>query len=385
MRTGSSAARCSPTEDNPTETQTLEFTRTDTCDVLIGTDVWTRATGRLTRHRARRQVALITNEVVARWYLEPLSLALQARDFHVVPLVIPDGEHEKSIATAVSLIEKMLARGLDRSSLVVGLGGGVIGDLAGFVAATFMRGIPFAFFPTTLLAMVDAAVGGKVAVNLPAGKNLMGTFKQPTLVAIELTTLNTLPLSQLCYGLVEAVKHGAIADSAYFRFIHRGRQAIKSRDLGLIHRLVRRSVNIKKAIVLDDEREAGPRALLNLGHTFGHAIEAIGEYARHSHGEAVALGMLLAVEVSRQLGVLRADYRETLVSLFRDLDLPCELPQEFDGPTLVAQMLRDKKKADDKLHLVLPIAIGKAEIVPVAIADLPRLVETAVAALRNPA
>lgn len=346
------------------EAQTLTFTRTDSCDLLLGADIFAGAATRLARRRSRRRCALITNEVVGRFHLEPLTAALREAGLDVVQLVIPDGEAHKTPQVALDLVARLLDLRLDRGCPVVGLGGGVIGDLAGFVAATCLRGLPFAFFPTSLLAMVDACLGGKVAVNLPAGKNLLGVFRQPQLVAIDVATLRTLPLTQLGYGLVEALKHGLIADAAYFRFLAKGADAIKRRDPAFMQRVVRRSLNIKKTYVVADEREEGIRAHLNLGHTFGHALEHLGHYVRHSHGEAVGLGLLLALEVSRRLGHLREDYRPALTAVLEAFNLPTRVPRAYDVDTLLAAMASDKKNRETSWRLVLPRAIGEVDLVP---------------------
>jgi len=361
------------------ETQTLTVTRTQSHDILLGSDILSQGVARLARMGFTKRCAVLTNEVVAKWYLEPLQVELRERGFEITPVILPDGEEQKSLPTAAGIFPKLLEAGLERSCPLIALGGGVIGDLAGFVASTWMRGMPFVNVPTTLLAMVDAGIGGKNGVNLPDGKNLIGTFYQPSLVIIDVATLRTLPLTQLSYGLVEAVKHGAILDAAYFKFLYKNRAAIKEKDLALLQRLVRRSLHIKREVVQADELDKGRRALLNFGHTFGHALETLGEYRRFHHGEAVGLGMLMALRAAHQLDLLREDYTDSLVGLLSDFNLPVRLPAELTPDLLLEAMLRDKKRRRDKLSLVLPVALGQAEITPVTAEELGKLLPVVVA------
>jgi 3-dehydroquinate synthase len=352
-------------------------------DILLGHDILKETVGRLTRLRLNRRCVVITNEVVAKWYLQPLVAELRSRGFTATELVLPDGEEHKSFATIQDLIPKLVEAECERDTPILTLGGGVIGDLGGFLAAIYKRGAPLIHLPTTLLAMVDASIGGKVGVNLPQGKNLIGAFHQPTLVAIDVGVLRTLPLTQVSYGLVEAIKHGAIADPAYFKFISRSREAIKSRDLGVLQRLVRRSIHLKKQFVEDDPHERGDRALLNFGHTFGHAFEVLGAYRRLHHGEAVGLGMLVALSAARRLGVLAEDYTESLTELLADLNLPVSVPREWNPADIARIMIQDKKRQQDKIPLVLPKRLGEVVLHPLALADLDPLLQEILANRRG--
>lgn len=363
------------------ETQKLRFVREQQYEILLGCDIIPEIVGKFARMGFHKRCCLLTNEVVAKWYLDPVMQELTKRHFEVLPLVLPDGECSKTLETVNGLYPRLVEFQLDRRSPLMTLGGGVIGDMGGFLAATFQRGVPYIQVPTTLLAQVDACIGGKVAVNLPTGKNLVGSFYQPSLVGIDIATLKTLPLTQLSYGVVESIKHGAIADAAYFKFIHKNRQGIKEKDLSLLQRLVRRSLNIKKSFVEEDELEKGKRACLNFGHTFGHALEVIGEYRRFHHGEAVGLGMLMAIEAARELDLLREDYREGLVEFLRDFNLPTTIPKEISEETLLKAMIADKKRDADKLALVLPVTLGKVEIVSQPISELSSLLRSVLSSL----
>ncbi|MFZ2956386.1 MAG: 3-dehydroquinate synthase [Candidatus Ozemobacteraceae bacterium] len=355
------------------ENQTISFSRKQTCEIFLGSDILPQVVGRVSRMGLAKKCVVLTNDIVGKWYLEPLLAELRGRGFSSFSLTVPDGEEAKTLETAASIYPQLLEAGIDRHCPLFALGGGVITDLGGFIAATWMRGIPFIPIPTTLLAMVDASVGGKTAVNLPMGKNLVGAFHQPVAVGIDVTLLRTLPLTQLSYGLVEAIKHGAIADSAYFKFIQKSRSEIKSKEPGLIHRLVRRSINIKKVFVEEDELDTGRRAFLNFGHTFGHAFEVLGAYRRLHHGEAVGLGMIQALLAARRLGILREDYSESLAELLVDFNLPIRVPLEWTADDIANVMLRDKKRKNEKINLILPTALGAVSSVPISASELPGL------------
>ena len=361
------------------ETQNVSLHRDFSYEIALGQDLFQQIAGKILRLRLSRQCAVLTNEVVARWYLQPLLAELRSRGFEITEIVIPDGESQKTLQTAQGIYQKLFKAELDRTSSLIALGGGVIGDLGGFVAATYKRGIPFVQVPTTVLAMVDASIGGKVGVNAPEGKNLIGAFYQPALVGIDVATLKTLPLTQVAYGLVEAVKHGAIADEAYFKFVSKNKDALKIRDLDLLQRLVRRSINIKKTIVEEDELEKGKRVILNFGHTFGHAYELLGEFSRFHHGEAVGLGMLSALSVSRDLGLLKDDYNVPLTEFLTEFNLPIRFPHEWTIDRIIQAMSQDKKRKSESIDLVLPIALGSVEAVPCKFSELPRIL----ASIRN--
>src|SRR5438128_5476184 len=251
----------------------------------------------------------------------------------------------------------MLALECGRDCAVIAVGGGVVGDVAGFVAATYLRGVPHVQVPTSLLAMIDSSIGGKTGVDVPAGKNLLGAFHQPRLVIADLDVLGTLPPVQLAAGMAEAVKHGAIADAAYFAFLEREAAAVTARDPAALERVVRRSVEIKAEVVAADEREAGRRAILNFGHTVGHAIEATAKFAV-LHGEAVAIGMAYEARLAEALGVAEAGTARRIRGLLEGYGLPVELPDTATVDGLVAAMQLDKKTRDGTVRFALPRAVG---------------------------
>lgn len=309
--------------------------------------------------RSAKHCAIVTNETVAKWYLQPLVAELRSKGIQTCEIVLPDGEKYKTLESVTRILNHLCEKQLDRNTPLIAVGGGVICDLGGFAASIFKRGLPLILMPTSLLAMVDASIGGKNGVNLPGGKNLAGSFYQPTLTAIDVSVLRTLPLSQLAYGLVEAIKHGAIADSAYFRFIFKNVEAIKTRQITLLQRLIRRSIHIKKSFVAEDELDHGIRAHLNFGHTFGHALEAAGSYIRLHHGEAVGLGMLMALKASRTIGKLEDDYSANLRQILEEFGLPTTIPGELDRKELLKSLSQDKKKTEDGYRFILPEGLGK--------------------------
>ena len=363
------------------ETQTFTLQRSSSYDVLLGSDLFPQIVARLNRMGFAKKCLIVTNEIVEKWYREPLTQELEKRGFACHTVILPDGEEQKSLDTTTRLYKEMLAAELDRKSPVIALGGGVIGDLTGFAAATFHRGLPFVQLPTTLLAMVDASIGRNNGINLPEGKNLVGTFSQPCIVGIDLNTLATLPLTQLNYGLAECIKHSLIADRAYFRFLLKHRTEIKDKSPAVLRRTVRRSLSIKKRIVEEDEFDRGLRRTLNLGRTFGHALESLGEFRRFHHGEAVALGLVMALEAARELNVLQEDFRQALEELLRDFSLPIRLSREFPPEAIFAAMVRDKKREKKEIHLVLPDTLGSVKIVPVPVQDLQSLLYASLSSL----
>jgi 3-dehydroquinate synthase len=273
-------------------------------------------------------------------------------------LRFPAGELSKNREMWARLSDELLTRGLGRDTGLVAFGGGVTGDLAGFVAATYMRGIPYAQVPTTLLAMVDAAVGGKVGVDTRFGKNLIGAFHPPVLVVADPETLTTLPDREFRSGLAETVKHGLIADAGYFEWIEAHAPQIQARDLATLTELVRRSVEIKAQVVSDDEREAGRREVLNAGHTIAHALEQVTRYTM-PHGEAVALGLVTESRLAARLGVADPALAGRVAGLLRALGLPVELPRGFASAALVEAMQLDKKKRGDEVRMALPSLLGR--------------------------
>jgi 3-dehydroquinate synthase len=278
-------------------------------------------------------------------------------------LILPPGERTKSPGRLVRLWNEFAARGVDRHTPVVAVGGGVAGDLSGFAAATYMRGVPLALVPTTFLAQVDAAIGGKTAVNLPAGKNLAGTFTQPRLVVIDPDALRTLPEREYRTGLAEAVKYGMIRDRELFERIESGAEQLAARDLALAEEIIVRCVSIKAGIVRRDERERGPRMILNYGHTIGHAIERATDY-RLNHGEAIAIGMNLEAGMAVELGLCAEGVRGRQNDLLERLGLP--LRGRFSPARAAAAMALDKKARSGRVRFVLPRSIGRVRFpVPV--------------------
>ena len=309
---------------------------------------------------AGRQVLVVTNETVAPLYLQRVAAGLQGLDH--AALVLADGEIHKTLARAGDVFDRLAALGANRDATIIALGGGVIGDLAGFAAACWMRGIDFVQMPTTLLAMVDSSVGGKTGVNLRAGKNLVGAFHQPRLVVADTTTLGTLPAREYRAGLAEIVKYGALGDAAFFAWLERHAEAIAARDDTLLTEAIATSCRHKAGVVARDEHEHGERALLNFGHTFGHALEAVAGYGQLLHGEAVAIGMVLAARLSTALGLATPEDAQRLATLLAAFGLPVAAPPCDPGPLLQSMRL-DKKNRGGHLRLILWRGIGRAEVV----------------------
>jgi 3-dehydroquinate synthase len=309
------------------------------------------------------QVALITVPPVGRRYAGAVTRSLRAAGLRVSRIDVPDGDSSKNLGQIRKLYDRFLEKGLDRKSALVALGGGMVGDLTGFAAATYLRGIPFVQIPTTILAMVDASIGGKTAVNLPQGKNLVGAFHQPSLVWIDTTTLRSLPVRDRAAGMAEVVKAGAIWDARYFARLERDCEKIMALDPDVLIPVLERACRIKVELVERDEREeSGLRALLNFGHTLGHAIEAQMGYHRILHGEGVSIGMVHAARRSEALGLAPAGTAAPIEALLRRLGLPTEIPR-YDRKAHIAAMQVDKKKQGRKIHYVVLRRIGKAETV----------------------
>jgi len=302
-----------------------------------------------------RDCVVVSNETVAPLYLDSLQNCLAGREVHVA--VLPDGEEHKTLASVSAIIDALVSAGANRDSTVFALGGGVVGDIAGFAAACYMRGVSFIQVPTTLLAQVDSSVGGKTGVNHPGGKNLIGAFHQPKLVLIDTETLTTLPDRELSAGLAEVIKHAVIADGQYFDWLEQNIEALLGRDPAALAHAIARSCEIKAAVVSADETEQGRRALLNFGHTFGHAIESTMGYGEWLHGEAVAAGMLMAAELS---GISTAD-QDRLRRLLVAAGLPVE-PPRVGSARLRAAMRLDKKVADKRIRFILLNGLGSARI-----------------------
>ena len=323
--------------------------------LLVNASVWSR--------HLRGRVLVVTDTTVAGHYLARLRPALGSVD-HKDKVILPDGEAQKTLANWQFLIEQLVALGAQRDATVVALGGGVIGDMAGFAAACYMRGIRVVQVPTTLLAQVDAAVGGKTGVNLPAGKNLVGSFHAPGAVVVDIDTLATLDARDYRAGLAEVVKYGAIRDAGFFAWLEHEADALAARVPDALLEAVHRSVSNKAEVVAADERESGQRALLNFGHTFGHALETATGYRRYRHGEAVAIGMSLAARLSELLSLTASGLAERLDALLVRLGLTTELPSELDREQLLDLMRLDKKNQAEQMRLVLLEDIGRAVVRP---------------------
>jgi 3-dehydroquinate synthase len=304
-----------------------------------------------------RDVLIVSNTTVAPLYLRALRAGLGER--RIVEVLLPDGEAHKTLANAARVLDVLVANRFARDCAVLALGGGVIGDLAGFVAACYQRGVAFVQVPTTLLAQVDSAVGGKTAVNHPAGKNLIGAFHQPHLVVSDTSTLSTLPGRELRAGLAEVIKYGLICDAQLFAWLEAHLEALLAREPRALAHVILRSCQIKAAIVGRDEREQGERALLNLGHTFGHAAESATAYREWLHGEAVGAGLTMAAAMSRECGLLDAQAAERVRRLVELAGLPTRIPSVTPA-TLLEHMRIDKKVLAGRLRLVLLKHIGEA-------------------------
>jgi len=314
-------------------------------------------------------LALVTNAAVGRRYLPAVRDGLRERGFAPLVVSVPDGERAKTLRVAERVIGRMLAAGLDRSSAVVALGGGVVGDLAGFVAAIFLRGVPCVQVPTTLLAQVDSSVGGKTGVNHARGKNLIGAFHQPSLVYTDLSTLRTLPPRELRAGMAEVIKAAVIRDARLFARLERDIPRLLRVDVAALAPIIRRCCEIKAEVVAADEREAGLRAILNFGHTFGHAIENLTGYRRHKHGEAVAMGMVLEARVSRRIGMCGGAVVARIEQIVRRAGLPARAPA-FRRDAWRRAVLADKKRRADKIAFVAVTEIGRVRIESLAVTDL---------------
>jgi 3-dehydroquinate synthase len=307
------------------------------------------------------QVLIVTNGVVAPLYVERLQAGLAGRE--VAVYVLPDGEQHKTLATFTTIIDRLIESRFRRDCCIVALGGGVVGDVAGFAAASYQRGVDFVQAPTTLLAQVDSSVGGKTAVNHPLAKNMIGAFHQPKAVITDTQTLATLPPRELSAGIAEIIKYGLIADTKLFAWLEQHIEDLLAVDEAALEHAIRRSCEIKAAIVAEDEREKGKRALLNFGHTFGHALEALGQYKRWLHGEAVAIGMEMAANVSAELGSLGKPERERVSRLLSAARLPHAAPG-VAADDVLTHMQMDKKVARTGMRLVLLEGIGRAVLAP---------------------
>ena len=318
-------------------------------------------TERIARHLAQPSAAIVTNATIAPLYLARISQGLHNQGVKVTEIVLPDGEQYKDWQTLNQIFDALLAAHAERKTTLIALGGGVIGDLTGFAAACYLRGVPFIQVPTTLLSQVDSSVGGKTGINHPLGKNMIGAFYQPATVVADIATLQTLPARELSAGLAEVIKYGLIHDAPFFDWLELNIERLRALDEQALVHAIYHSCAIKADIVAADERESGVRALLNLGHTFGHAIESGMGYGNWLHGEAVAAGTMLAADLSRRLGWLAQTDVERLRALYQRAGLPVSAPAMTESFWLESMGL-DKKVENGRIRFVLLRGIGQAEI-----------------------
>jgi 3-dehydroquinate synthase len=328
-------------------------------NIFVGEEILSTAGDLLKGAGIKGKIAVVTNPTVAQLYLDTLNDALQISGFEVTPLLVPDGEEYKTLATLSTIFDRLVSEKFDRQSCVVALGGGVVGDIAGFAAASYLRGTPFVQIPTTLLAQVDSSVGGKTGVNHPRGKNLIGAFYQPRAVIIDVALLSSLPRRELVAGLAEVIKYGIIEDPILFGCLEDQLDRVLALDRRLLTEVIATSCAIKARVIEKDEREDNYRAVLNFGHTVGHALEAATHYQRLLHGEAVAIGMAKAAAISYQQGFCDAITLSRIIKLIKMAGLATEIPEEVPRQSLTDGIELDKKSADGKIKFVMCTAIGK--------------------------
>ncbi|HTN69483.1 MAG TPA: 3-dehydroquinate synthase [Methylomirabilota bacterium] len=327
--------------------------------IFVGGGILPRAGELLQQAGLHGKVAVISNPTVARLYLDTTCDALSGAGFEVMPVLVPDGEEHKDLKSLASIYDRLVANRFERKSCILALGGGVVGDLAGFAAATYLRGVPYVQVPTTLLSQVDSSVGGKTGVNHQDGKNLIGAFYQPRLVLIDVEALRSLPRRELVAGLAEVIKYGIIEDPELFCLMEQAIERLIGLDPGLLIRVIATCCAIKARVVEQDEREDDYRAVLNFGHTLGHALEAATGYTRFLHGEAVAIGMAKASAISVHQGFCDRSSLVRIRNLIQRAGLPLEIPPEIPLEALIQGMELDKKSAAGKIKFVICSGIGK--------------------------
>lgn len=329
--------------------------------IIIGSHFLENASEYLTPYISGSQVCIVTNDVIAPLYLDTLKQQLDSQ-YQVFSVILPDGESNKNLATLSNIFEALLKNGSNRDITLIALGGGIVGDMTGFAAASFMRGVDFIQVPTTLLAQVDSSVGGKTGVNHPLGKNMIGAFYQPKCVLIDVNLLKTLPQRELSAGLAEVIKYGFIADKEFLHWLDENINLLNERDEEALAFAIKKSCECKAYVVSQDEKEKGLRAILNFGHTFGHAIEAHYQYKIFLHGEAVAIGMHMALKLSQLMGYISDSQLDKGKSMMLAANLPVMLAEKVATEVLIEFMKVDKKAQSGQIRLVLLEAIGKAEI-----------------------
>lgn len=331
-------------------------------DISVGSNVLEGLGDNLKSFGLSPKMAIVSNPTVFSLYGERISDSIKKAGFDLLTVIIPDGEEYKDLLWLQHIYDELLMRKLDRLSALIALGGGVIGDITGFAASTYMRGISYIQVPTTLLAQVDSSVGGKTGVNHKLGKNMIGTFWQPKLVWIDVETLKTLPKRELLAGLAEVIKYGVIHDKKLFDFLDINRQEILNLDNNVLIHIIKRSCDIKAGVVSKDERESGLRAILNYGHTIGHAIETATEYKRYLHGEAVAIGMCIEARLSQMLDFVDRDQVFRIKGIIDSYGLPSEMPADIDMNSILSSIKLDKKAVAGELKFILPEKIGRVRI-----------------------
>jgi 3-dehydroquinate synthase len=340
--------------------------------IYFGTGILTEI-GKLCRNKGLgTNVAVVTNPTVGALYFDQVARALVGEGFTVSAVEIPDGEEFKNIETLKGIYDRLIDAGLDRGAFIVALGGGVVGDIAGYAAASYLRGIPFVQVPTTLLAQVDSSVGGKTGINHAKGKNLIGAFYQPRLVLVDVATLDTLQEREYLSGLAEVAKYGIVLNRELFDFVADHADMLLARDKDCLLDVIERSCTIKANVVENDEREAGLRTVLNYGHTIGHVVETLTGYVQFKHGEAVAVGMAQAAKYSEYMTYASKDDTEKIMRLLKSLHLPVDLPR-FNSAAFSEALLRDKKVRDGGINFVFNRGIGSYHIARVD--NIPLLLE----------
>lgn len=319
-------------------------------------------------------VCIITNPVVANLYSEPLISGIERAGRKTHEILIPEGERSKDISHVMDVYDSLIGARAQRSTPLLALGGGVVGDVGGFVAATYMRGIPYIQVPTTLLSQVDSSVGGKTGVNHPRGKNLIGVFYQPKFVLIDINTLSSLPKKEFLSGISEVIKYGVISRSHLFDYLEDNREKIIAKDADSLQHIVRESIKIKADIVSRDERESGLRSILNFGHTLGHAIERLSGYGSLRHGEAVAKGISAATLISKKIGMISEDEGKRIMNLLESYGFDLALPS-FSRKQYVDAINNDKKAQDSQINFVLTEGIGYVSLKKMTATDIVEIIE----------
>jgi 3-dehydroquinate synthase len=326
-------------------------------EIRIGTNITDRIPLLIAKNHKAGHYAIITDDCVNKLHGQKFLSSLKDIGLNVDLLAFPAGEASKNINTVMDISGKLLNLGVDRGTCLIAFGGGVVGDLVGFIASVFMRSVLYLQIPTTLVAQVDSSIGGKTAIDLPVGKNLLGTFYQPAAVFTDLSFLETLPQKEFNNGLAEIIKYGIIEDEKMFHTLEDNMESVKQKDAALLLKLVENCCRIKKSIVEIDEREQGLRRILNFGHTLGHALEAVSRY-KITHGEGVAMGMIAAALLSEKAGYLAADETKRIRDLISSSGLPVRIPNSLTTDSIISQLRMDKKKKDDSVHFVLLKKIG---------------------------